>query len=119
MALATPMPKIFRTPVLVTEVLPLLARMLPAAENKMPPVSAFISEGANDLQYQLTQGFYSFHISSARRRDKTNGASVTVVSRVPNRIPTHMRTESNKIVVTRNRKRPQTTASRRALKMSA
>ena len=104
---------------LVTKALPLLARVLPPVENQMPPVSALISQCAQKVQDQSIQGFYPFHMSSARRRDITKGASVTVVSRVPSRIPIQMRIESAKIVVTSNRKRAQSTASRRALKMSA
>src|SRR5262245_9406046 len=89
--------------------------MRPAVRGQMALIGALIGQLPQQPSQQLE---YSFHTSSGRSLESTNGDSLTVAVLVPRRIPAQMRIESIRIVATSTKNRPQSAASSRALKIN-
>src|SRR5437879_1773830 len=104
---------------MVAKPTPLLWGMFGAVCGQVALICALVGEFAQDAHHDAAEFQQALlHTSSGRSREISNGASTTVDSRVPRTMPTHSKTESTTMVVTRIRKSPQTAASSRLLNIS-
>src|SRR5262245_15211776 len=90
---------------------PLFGRMRDVVRRQMTLIGILIGQFLHQPYNNFPEGSKRAHTSSGRRRVVTNGDSITLLSRVPRRMPLQRIRESTRIAVTKTRNTPHTIAS--------
>src|SRR5690242_20194757 len=85
---------------------------------KVPLIRGLVRQLSRKPSYKAQELPQDRHASSISNADSTNGVSDVLAEREPRRMPYQTRTESIRVIATRIISAPQSTASRRLLKIS-
>jgi hypothetical protein len=96
---------------------PLGAGMWALMDRQVALIRIFVTDFAQQSQYQSAKSADVAHNSSTRSWEITNGDSSTRAACVPRKMPYQTRNESSRMVATINSRRAHNAASRRALKI--